>query len=139
MNYLLSLVSVVVFYVYYTHPEGCTENKVFISINMLLCLGASVVSVLPQIQVSLQLLLSLLQGTTTPQQLWSPGPLLVLSSLELQPTGSTNTQQWNSQHLTIPYYIVLCVAAGVPAAVGPAAVVSGYPLHHVPHLVCHDQ
>jgi hypothetical protein len=53
LNYLVSLVSLVVFYVYYTHPEGCTENKVFISINMLLCLGASVVSVLPQIQVSL--------------------------------------------------------------------------------------
>lgn len=51
VNYLLSLVSLVMFYVYYTHSDGCTENKVFISINMLLCLGVSVISVLPQIQV----------------------------------------------------------------------------------------
>lgn len=51
LNYLLSLVSLVLFYVYYTHSDGCTENKVFISINMLLCLGVSVVSVLPHIQV----------------------------------------------------------------------------------------
>lgn len=51
LNYLLSLVSLVMFYVYYTHSDGCTENKVFISINMLLCLAASVLSILPQIQV----------------------------------------------------------------------------------------
>ena len=51
VNYALSLVSLVVFYVYYTQTDGCTENKVFISVNMLLCVGASVLSVLPQIQV----------------------------------------------------------------------------------------
>lgn len=51
VNYLLSLVSLVMFYVYYTHSDGCTENKVFISINMLLCIAVSVMSVLPQIQV----------------------------------------------------------------------------------------
>uniref|UniRef100_A0A7N8XBW5 Serine incorporator 1 n=1 Tax=Mastacembelus armatus TaxID=205130 RepID=A0A7N8XBW5_9TELE len=52
VNYLLSLVALVMFYVYYTHFDGCTENKVFISINMLLCIAASVMSVLPQIQES---------------------------------------------------------------------------------------
>lgn len=51
VNYLLSLVSLVMFYIFYTHSDGCTENKVFISINMLLCIAASVMSVLPQIQV----------------------------------------------------------------------------------------
>lgn len=51
VNYLLSLVSLVMFYVYYTHSDGCTENKVFISINMLLCMAASILSILPQIQV----------------------------------------------------------------------------------------
>lgn len=51
VSYLLSLVSLVMFYVYYTHSDGCTENKVFISINMLLCIAASVMSILPQIQV----------------------------------------------------------------------------------------
>ncbi|XP_015246119.1 serine incorporator 1 [Cyprinodon tularosa] len=52
LNYLLSLVSLVLFYVYYTHSEGCTENKVFISINLLLCVSASAISILPQIQES---------------------------------------------------------------------------------------
>lgn len=52
LNYLLSLLSLVMFYLYFTHSDGCTENKVFISINMLLCIAASVLSVLPQIQVT---------------------------------------------------------------------------------------
>ncbi|XP_068609510.1 serine incorporator 1-like isoform X2 [Brachionichthys hirsutus] len=52
VNYALSLVSLVIFYIYYTHSDGCTENKVFLSINMLLCITASIVSVLPQIQES---------------------------------------------------------------------------------------
>lgn len=51
VNYLLSVVSLVLFYLYYTHSDGCTENKVFISINMLLCVAASLLSILPQIQV----------------------------------------------------------------------------------------
>lgn len=51
LNYLLSLVAIVLFYVYYTHPEGCSENKAFISVNMLLCIGASILSILPKIQV----------------------------------------------------------------------------------------
>lgn len=51
LNYLLSLVSLVLFYIYYTHTDGCTENKVFISLNLLLCIAASVLSILPQIQV----------------------------------------------------------------------------------------
>lgn len=52
LNYALSLVSLVMFYVYYTHTDGCTENKAFISVNMLLCVGASVMSILPKIQVT---------------------------------------------------------------------------------------
>uniref|UniRef100_A0A4W3J549 Serine incorporator 1 n=1 Tax=Callorhinchus milii TaxID=7868 RepID=A0A4W3J549_CALMI len=52
MNYVLSLVAVVLFYCYYTHPEGCTENKVFISLNMLLCIASSIMSILPKIQES---------------------------------------------------------------------------------------
>ncbi|MGH0145239.1 UNVERIFIED_CONTAM: hypothetical protein FKN15_004815 [Acipenser sinensis] len=52
LNYILSLVALVLFYVYYTHSDGCTENKAFISVNMLICIGASVLSILPKIQES---------------------------------------------------------------------------------------
>lgn len=58
VNYLLSVVALAMFYVYYTHSDGCTENKVFISINMLLCIAASLLSILPQIQVRTLLLSS---------------------------------------------------------------------------------
>ncbi|XP_018611525.1 serine incorporator 3 [Scleropages formosus] len=48
--YVLSLVAIVLLFVFYTHPEGCGLNKFFISFNMLLCFGASVVSILPKVQ-----------------------------------------------------------------------------------------
>ncbi|XP_064420555.1 serine incorporator 3 isoform X2 [Latimeria chalumnae] len=50
LNYSLSLMAVVLFYVFYTKSEGCTENKFFISFNMLLCIAASVVSIVPKVQ-----------------------------------------------------------------------------------------
>ncbi|XP_071616355.1 serine incorporator 3 [Heliangelus exortis] len=48
--YTLSLVFIVLFYVFYTTPDGCTENKFFITINMILCIAVSFVSVLPKVQ-----------------------------------------------------------------------------------------
>ncbi|XP_010221269.1 PREDICTED: serine incorporator 3 [Tinamus guttatus] len=48
--YALSLVFVVLFYVFYTKPDDCTENKFFISINMILCIAVSIVSILPKVQ-----------------------------------------------------------------------------------------
>ncbi|NXQ07972.1 SERC2 protein, partial [Vidua macroura] len=48
--YAASIVAVALLYVYYTKPEGCTEGKAFISINLILCLIVSVVSILPKIQ-----------------------------------------------------------------------------------------
>ncbi|XP_066558795.1 serine incorporator 1 isoform X1 [Amia ocellicauda] len=50
MNYILSFTAIVLFFVFYTHPEGCALNKFFISFNMLLCIAASVISVLPKVQ-----------------------------------------------------------------------------------------
>uniref|UniRef100_A0A803XL82 Serine incorporator 3 n=1 Tax=Meleagris gallopavo TaxID=9103 RepID=A0A803XL82_MELGA len=48
--YGLSVVFVVLFYVFYTTPEDCTENKFFISFNMILCFAVSVVSIIPKVQ-----------------------------------------------------------------------------------------
>ncbi|XP_062060229.1 serine incorporator 3 [Lepus europaeus] len=48
--YILSIVSVGLLYTYYTKPDDCTENKFFISINLILCVVVSVVSILPKIQ-----------------------------------------------------------------------------------------
>ncbi|XP_003220654.2 serine incorporator 3 [Anolis carolinensis] len=50
LNYILSFIAIVLFYVFYTKPEGCVENKFFISFNMILCIAVSITSILPKIQ-----------------------------------------------------------------------------------------
>ncbi|KAL4624362.1 serine incorporator 3-like, partial [Arapaima gigas] len=48
--YGLSLVAVVLLYVFYTRPETCHLNKFFISFNMLLCIMVSITSILHKVQ-----------------------------------------------------------------------------------------
>ncbi|KAI1890448.1 hypothetical protein AGOR_G00153810 [Albula goreensis] len=50
--YVLSLIATILFFVFYTQPEGCILNKFFISFNLLLCILASVISVQPKVQES---------------------------------------------------------------------------------------
>eukprot|EP00064_Thunnus_orientalis_P007978 superscaffoldBa00000917_g8000 len=52
LSYMLSFTAMVLFFVFYTKPDGCFINKFFISFNMLFCIVASVVSVLPKVQES---------------------------------------------------------------------------------------
>ncbi|KAK5855465.1 hypothetical protein PBY51_005566 [Eleginops maclovinus] len=48
--YALAFSFVVVFYIYYTKPDDCTEHKVFISLNFIFCIIVSIVSILPKVQ-----------------------------------------------------------------------------------------
>ncbi|XP_006631328.1 serine incorporator 1 [Lepisosteus oculatus] len=50
LHYALAFAAVVLFYVYYTKPDDCTENKVFISLNLIFCIIVSIVSILPKVQ-----------------------------------------------------------------------------------------
>uniref|UniRef100_A0A8C1YH46 Si:ch73-267c23.10 n=1 Tax=Cyprinus carpio TaxID=7962 RepID=A0A8C1YH46_CYPCA len=50
VNYILSFTAAVLCYNIYAQPEGCVLNKFFISFNMLLCVIASALSVMPRIQ-----------------------------------------------------------------------------------------
>ncbi|XP_028432456.1 serine incorporator 1 [Perca flavescens] len=52
LNYILSFIAVVLCFLFYTKPDGCSINKFFISFNMLFCIVASVVSVLHKVQES---------------------------------------------------------------------------------------
>ncbi|XP_035517880.1 serine incorporator 1 [Morone saxatilis] len=52
LNYILSFTAVVLFFVFYTKPDGCFINKFFISFNVLFCMVASVISVLHKVQES---------------------------------------------------------------------------------------
>lgn len=51
LYYALAIAAVVLFYIYYTKPDDCTEHKVFISLNLIFCIIISVVSILPKVQV----------------------------------------------------------------------------------------
>ncbi|KAG8519718.1 Serine incorporator 3 [Galemys pyrenaicus] len=48
--YILSIISVVLLYTFFTKSDGCTENKFFISINLILCVVVSIISIHPKIQ-----------------------------------------------------------------------------------------
>uniref|UniRef100_A0A8P4KKS1 Serine incorporator 2 n=1 Tax=Dicentrarchus labrax TaxID=13489 RepID=A0A8P4KKS1_DICLA len=50
INFALAFTAVVLFYVFYTQPDGCTEHKVFISLNFIFCIIVSIVAILPKVQ-----------------------------------------------------------------------------------------
>uniref|UniRef100_A0AAY5JWB7 Serine incorporator 2, like n=1 Tax=Esox lucius TaxID=8010 RepID=A0AAY5JWB7_ESOLU len=50
LHYALALTAVVLFYVYYTQSDNCTEHKVFISLNLIFSVIISIISVLPKVQ-----------------------------------------------------------------------------------------
>lgn len=51
VHYALAFAAVVLFYVFYTKPDDCTEHKVFISLNFIFCIIVSIVAILPKVQV----------------------------------------------------------------------------------------
>uniref|UniRef100_A0AAR2LR56 Serine incorporator 1 n=1 Tax=Pygocentrus nattereri TaxID=42514 RepID=A0AAR2LR56_PYGNA len=123
-NYTLSLISLVMFYVYYTHPDGCTENKAFISVNMLLCVGASVMSILPKIQES-QPRSGLLQSsivtlytmyltwsamTNEPDRTCNPSLLGIIGLNSTTPASKDHVVQWwDAQGIVGLILFLLCV------------------------------
>ncbi|XP_077316347.1 serine incorporator 3 [Lithobates pipiens] len=48
--YAASVTFYALLFVFYTVPGGCTENKFFISFNLILCVVVSVISILPKVQ-----------------------------------------------------------------------------------------
>ncbi len=48
--YILSIISIVLLYIYYGSHSSCLLNILFITINFILCLIVSIVSVLPTVQ-----------------------------------------------------------------------------------------
>ncbi|XP_017107628.1 serine incorporator 1 isoform X3 [Drosophila bipectinata] len=48
--YILSLTGITLLYIYFTTSTACGINKFFISINLILCVAISVISILPAVQ-----------------------------------------------------------------------------------------
>lgn len=50
IQYILSITGIVLLYIYFTAANNCALNKFFISINLILCIVISVISILPKVQ-----------------------------------------------------------------------------------------
>ncbi|KAG5857227.1 serine incorporator 1-like [Anguilla rostrata] len=123
-NYLFSLTCLALLYTYYTNPEGCAENKAFITVNMLLCLGASVMSVLPKIQEA-QPGSGLLQSsvvtlytmyltwsamTNEPDRKCNPSLLDIIGNNGTSPTRQDQVVQWwDAQGIVGLILFLMCV------------------------------
>lgn len=53
VQYILAIIGIIFLYINYTQGGSCTAPKIFISINLILCLCVSILSVMPQIQDAL--------------------------------------------------------------------------------------
>ncbi|XP_062322570.1 serine incorporator 1 [Osmerus eperlanus] len=111
LHYALAFTAVVLFYVYYTQPDGCTEHKVFISLNLIFSIIVSVVSVLPRVQEA-QPQSGLLQAslislytmyvtwsamTNNPDRKCNPSLLSLVSNtttITLDPSAPAETVRW---------------------------------------------
>lgn len=50
VQYILSLVGIILLYNFYTESNDCSLNKFFISFNMIICVAVSVLSITPRVQ-----------------------------------------------------------------------------------------
>ncbi|XP_075867368.1 serine incorporator 2 [Nelusetta ayraudi] len=126
-NFALAFTAVVLFYVFYTQPDDCTENKVFISLNLIFCIIVSVVSVLPKVQEA-QPSSGLLQAsiislytmyitwsamTNNPNRQCNPSLLSLVQSsgatpAPVSPTAGPNVQWWDAQSIVGLIIFLLC-------------------------------
>ncbi|GCC22830.1 serine incorporator 1-like [Chiloscyllium punctatum] len=127
LNYLLSIAAVIVLYIFYTKPDDCTANKVFISLNLIFCVIISVVSVLPKIQEA-QPHSGLLQAsvitlytlyvtwsamTNEPERKCNPSLLSIvqqtMSNSTVAPPPHSLVQWWDAQSIVGLVIFLLCV------------------------------
>nr|KAF6363613.1 serine incorporator 1 [Pipistrellus kuhlii] len=107
------------------YAAGCSENKAFISVNMLLCLGASIMSILPKIQES-QPRSGLLQSsvitvytmyltwsamTNEPETNCNPSLLSIIgyNTTRIVPKEGESVQWWHAQGIIGLILFLLCV------------------------------
>ncbi|KAK5621043.1 hypothetical protein CRENBAI_014859 [Crenichthys baileyi] len=127
ITYALAFTAVVLFYVFYTQPDDCTEHKVFISLNLLFCIAVSIVAILPKVQEA-QPTSGLLQAsvislytmyltwsamTNNPNKQCNPSLLsLVQPSSPTPPPGPTqapgNVQWWDAQSIVGLLIFLFC-------------------------------
>ncbi|KPP66676.1 serine incorporator 2-like [Scleropages formosus] len=122
--YALSFAAMVLFYVFYTQPDDCTEHKVFISLNLIFCIIVSVVAILPKVQEA-QPYSGLLQAslislytmyvtwsamTNNPDRRCNPSLLSMVSNSSSPAPTSTpgQVQWWDAQGIVGLVIFILC-------------------------------
>ncbi|XP_052440592.1 serine incorporator 1-like [Carassius gibelio] len=126
VHYICAFAAVVLFYIFYTQPDDCAEHKAFISLNLILCVLVSVVSILPKVQEaqpSSGLLQASLISLYTMYLTWSamsnnpnrkcnPSLLSLVHSgpTAVPPTGApgVQTQWWDAQSIVGLVIFLLC-------------------------------
>ncbi|XP_036273405.1 serine incorporator 3 isoform X1 [Pipistrellus kuhlii] len=110
--YTLSIITVSLLYIYYTKPDGCTENKFFISINLILCVVVSIISIHPKIQEHHPRSGLLQSSIITLYTIY-----LTWSALTNEPDQSCNPSLWSIiTHLTAPTLAPANTTAPVPTS-----------------------
>ncbi|XP_034031029.1 serine incorporator 2 [Thalassophryne amazonica] len=123
LYYALAIAAVVLFYIYYTKPNDCTEHKVFISLNLIFCAIISIVSILPKIQEA-QPYSGLLQAslislytmyvtwsamTNNPNQTCNPSLLSLVSNVSsTADTSPGPVQLWDAQSIVGLIIFLFC-------------------------------
>ncbi|XP_041090021.1 serine incorporator 1-like [Polyodon spathula] len=125
LNYAASFAALVLFYVYYTTPDACPENKAFISLNLIFCVIVSIVSILPRVQEA-QPQSGLLQAsvitlytmyvtwsamTNEPNRTCNPSLLGLISnssSLSPSPAPGQVVQWWDAQGIVGLIIFLMC-------------------------------
>ncbi|XP_069567628.1 serine incorporator 1-like [Brachyistius frenatus] len=129
IHYALAFSAVVLFYVFYTQPDDCTEHKVFISLNFLFCIIVSIVAILPKVQEA-QSSSGLLQAslislytmyvtwsamTNNPNRRCNPSLLSLVQSGSPTPppepaptTAPENVQWWDAQGIVGLIIFLFC-------------------------------
>uniref|UniRef100_A0A8C5EL91 Serine incorporator 2-like n=1 Tax=Gouania willdenowi TaxID=441366 RepID=A0A8C5EL91_GOUWI len=124
--YALTITAVVLFFIYYTKPDDCTEHKVFISLNLILCVIVSIVAILPKIQEA-QPHSGLLQSslislytmyvtwsamTNNPNRNCNPSLLSLVSNVNVTETPGDETskhvQWWDAQGIVSLVIFLFC-------------------------------
>ncbi|XP_056336083.1 serine incorporator 2 [Danio aesculapii] len=126
VHYICAFAAVVLFYIFYTQPDDCTEHKVFISLNLIFCIIVSVVAILPKVQEaqpSSGLLQASLISLYTMYLTWSamsnnpnrkcnPSLLSIVNGQSAAPTPTSTpgvfTQWWDAQSVVGLVIFLLC-------------------------------
>ncbi|XP_072561808.1 serine incorporator 1-like isoform X1 [Paramormyrops kingsleyae] len=122
--YSLALAAVVLLYIFYTKPDDCAEHKLFISLNLIVCVVVSIVSVLPKVREA-QPYSGLLQSsfitiytmyvtwsamTNNPNRVCNPSLLSLVSnsSSPVPGSGPGQVEWWDAQGIVGLILFILC-------------------------------